>query len=247
MLDADRARADQLQGSTVCRSGRPTPPDGALLSSCATMRWAALDLFRQLREPRSAWRSRSCRIRLRPPSAAASLPRLSRVRCGPSRRCAPSAPDDENNRPRRARRCGFWCAGPQKERASCNPYANILWHYIASPKTSIQQYQCLGSREPLNPVRILCHNVKLRDRTYVGSQDAPEFRAWLEEQKPDENDYDGSEDEYNFGARKYVGKLTTPEFEAWLERQRAAKPNTAPQAPRRQRSRQRRRRGFAGR
>ena len=43
----------------------------------------------------------------------------------------------------------------------CNPYANILWHYIASPKTSIQQYQCLGSREPLNPVRILCHNVKL--------------------------------------------------------------------------------------
>ena len=68
---------------------------------------------------------------------------------------------------------------------------------------------------------------RYRDRTYVGSQDAPEFRAWLEEQKrrfgplaADENDYDGSEDEYNFGARKYVGKLTTPEFEAWLERQR---------------------------
>ena len=46
----------------------------------------------------------------------------------------------------------------------CNPYANILWHYIASPKTSIQQYQCLGSREPLNPVRILCQNVKLGQR-----------------------------------------------------------------------------------
>ena len=68
---------------------------------------------------------------------------------------------------------------------------------------------------------------RYRGQTWVGSQDTPEFRAWLEEQKrhfgplaTDENDYDGSEDEYNFGARKYVGKLTTPEFEAWLERQR---------------------------
>ena len=35
----------------------------------------------------------------------------------------------------------------------------------------------------------------------------------------DEDDYDGSEDEYNFGERRYVGKLTTPEFASWLERQ----------------------------
>ena len=51
-------------------------------------------------------------------------------------------------------------------------------------------------------------------------------RGWKKQKRrfgplaADENDYDGSEDEYNFGTRKYVGKLTTPEFEAWLERQR---------------------------
>ena len=43
----------------------------------------------------------------------------------------------------------------------CNPYANILWHYIAGPKTSIQQYQKLVRQAALNIDRTRCTNVKL--------------------------------------------------------------------------------------
>ena len=68
---------------------------------------------------------------------------------------------------------------------------------------------------------------RYRGQTWVGSQDTPEFRAWLEERKrrfgplaAGENNHEGGRHQYNFGHRKYVGNLTTPEFKAWLERQR---------------------------
>ena len=79
-----------------------------------------------------------------------------------------------------------------------------------------------------------------RSETYVGSQNTPQFRAWLAEQQrrfgplvADEDEYDGSEDEYNFGERRYVGKLTTPAFASWLERQerREAAARAARQPP----------------
>ena len=43
MLDADRTRAISSSEPTV--SGRPVPPDGALLSSCAAMRWTRAARF----------------------------------------------------------------------------------------------------------------------------------------------------------------------------------------------------------
>ena len=79
-----------------------------------------------------------------------------------------------------------------------------------------------------------------RSETYTGSQNTPQFRAWLAAQQrrfgplvADEDEYDGSEDEYNFGERRYVGKLTTPAFAAWLERQerREAAARTAREPP----------------
>ena len=72
--------------STVCRSGRPVPPDGALLSNCAAMRWACRSTSSgQDSGTSSAWRSSSCWIRLHSTaqcrrSTGKSLPRLSRVR-----------------------------------------------------------------------------------------------------------------------------------------------------------------------
>ena len=61
---------------------------------------------------------------------------------------------------------------------------------------------------------------------YIGSQETPEFRAWLEDVErrfgpvPTGDRRDGRLNEYRFSGRKYVGKLTTPEFRAWCERQK---------------------------
>ena len=61
---------------------------------------------------------------------------------------------------------------------------------------------------------------------YVGSQETPEFEAWLEDLErrlgpvPLDESRDDSLLECNVSGRKFVGDLMTPEFRAWRERQR---------------------------
>ena len=61
---------------------------------------------------------------------------------------------------------------------------------------------------------------------YVGSQETPEFEAWLEDMErrvgpvPLDESRDDSLLECNVSGRKFVGRLMTPEFRAWRERQR---------------------------
>ena len=65
-----------------------------------------------------------------------------------------------------------------------------------------------------------------RGEVYAGSQDTPEFGAWLEDMErrfgpvPTDGGHDGSPIECNVSGRKFVGRLATPEFRAWRERQR---------------------------
>ena len=60
---------------------------------------------------------------------------------------------------------------------------------------------------------------------YVGSQETPEFRAWLEDMErrfgpvPIDDGRPGSLNECSVSGRTFIGKLTTPEFRAWRERQ----------------------------
>ena len=61
---------------------------------------------------------------------------------------------------------------------------------------------------------------------YAGSQETPEFEAWLEDLErrfgpvPLDESRDDSLLECNVSGRKFVGRLMTPEFRAWRERQR---------------------------
>ncbi len=61
--------------------------------------------------------------------------------------------------------------------------------------------------------------------SYVGSQDTPEFRAWLEDLErrrgplPLDESRPGCLIECIVGERKFTGRLLTPEFRAWRERQ----------------------------
>ena len=61
--------------------------------------------------------------------------------------------------------------------------------------------------------------------SYVGSQDTPEFRAWLEDLErrrgplPLDDSRPGCLIECIVGERKFTGRLMTPEFRAWRERQ----------------------------
>ena len=65
-----------------------------------------------------------------------------------------------------------------------------------------------------------------RGEAYVGSQETPEFEAWLEDLErrvgpvPLDESRDDSLLECNVSGRKFVGNLMTPEFRAWRERQR---------------------------
>ena len=65
-----------------------------------------------------------------------------------------------------------------------------------------------------------------RGEVYAGSQETPEFRAWLEDMErrfgpvPLDESRDGSPIECNVSGRKFVGRLATPEFRVWRERQR---------------------------
>ena len=60
---------------------------------------------------------------------------------------------------------------------------------------------------------------------YVGSQETPGFRAWLEDMErrfgpvPIDDGRPGSLNECSVSGRTFIGKLTTPEFRAWRERQ----------------------------
>ena len=60
---------------------------------------------------------------------------------------------------------------------------------------------------------------------YVGSQETPEFRAWLEDMErrfgpvPIDDGRPGSLNECSVSGRTFIGRLTTPEFRAWRERQ----------------------------
>ncbi len=60
---------------------------------------------------------------------------------------------------------------------------------------------------------------------YIGSQETPEFRAWLEDMErrfgpvPIDDGRPGSLNECSVSGRTFIGKLTTPEFRAWRERQ----------------------------
>ena len=60
---------------------------------------------------------------------------------------------------------------------------------------------------------------------YVGSQETPEFKAWLEDMErrfgpvPIDDGRPGSLNECSVSGRTFIGKLTTPEFRAWRERQ----------------------------
>ena len=60
---------------------------------------------------------------------------------------------------------------------------------------------------------------------YVGSQETPEFRAWLEDMErrfgpvPIDDGRPGSLNECSVSGRTFIGKLMTPEFRAWRERQ----------------------------
>ena len=61
---------------------------------------------------------------------------------------------------------------------------------------------------------------------YVGSQDTPEFRAWLEDLErrrgpaPLDQSRPGGLLHFSVGTRKFVGRMMTPEFRAWDQRQR---------------------------
>ena len=60
---------------------------------------------------------------------------------------------------------------------------------------------------------------------YIGSQETPEFRAWLEDMErrfgpvPIDDGRPGSLNECSVSGRTFIGKLMTPEFRAWRERQ----------------------------
>ena len=60
---------------------------------------------------------------------------------------------------------------------------------------------------------------------YVGSQETPEFRAWLEDMErrfgpvPIDDGRPGSLTECSVSGRTFIGRLMTPEFRAWRERQ----------------------------
>ena len=60
---------------------------------------------------------------------------------------------------------------------------------------------------------------------YVGSQETPEFKAWLEDMErrfgpvPIDDGRPGSLNECSVSGRTFIGRLTTPEFRAWRERQ----------------------------
>ncbi len=61
---------------------------------------------------------------------------------------------------------------------------------------------------------------------WAGSQETPEFRAWLEDKErrfgpvPIDDGREGSLNECSVNGRTFIGKLTTPEFKAWYARQR---------------------------
>ena len=60
---------------------------------------------------------------------------------------------------------------------------------------------------------------------YVGSQETPEFKAWLEDMErrfgpvPIDDGRPGSLNECSVSGRTFIGRLATPEFRAWRERQ----------------------------
>ena len=59
---------------------------------------------------------------------------------------------------------------------------------------------------------------------YVGSQETPEFRAWLKDIErrfgpvPMDMGGEGSLNECNVSRRTFIGRLPSPEFRAWRER-----------------------------
>ncbi|MCY3670830.1 MAG: hypothetical protein OXH14_07080, partial [Alphaproteobacteria bacterium] len=60
---------------------------------------------------------------------------------------------------------------------------------------------------------------------YVGSQETPEFRAWLADKErrfgpvPMDEGGEGGLIDCHVSGRKFVGKLPSPEYTAWRQRQ----------------------------
>ena len=127
-----------------------------------------------------------------------------------------------------------WSAAhlPEPEPAPCEEPLDALDEPVAEPPVAESDYD--GGEDEFH----------YRGEVYAGSQDTPEFRAWLEDMErrfgpvPLDEGRDDSLLECNVSGRKFVGRLMTPEFRAWRERQR----RRTEESPR-PLSRQRRKRG----